>query len=119
MWFQPPLTELSPDTYEPLKKPHFAGPAVISDPYWLDRQVRTEPQIVFVPDGRASRRIRWLKRGLVDVSCRVKLYELLALVVLGSGIMLISASAFGSRRFDGIWLPAKQPAPPAVGLHAE
>jgi hypothetical protein len=42
----------------------------------------------------------------------------LALVVLGSGIIFISASAFGSKRFAGILLSGKQPAPPAVTLHA-
>ena len=72
-WFQPPLTELSPDTYEPSKKPHFAGPAVISDPYWLELHVRHDPQMLLLPDGRPSSRSRWLKRGLVDVSWRGKL----------------------------------------------
>ena len=58
MWFQPPLTALSPDTYEPSKKPHFAGPAVISDPYWLELHVRTDPQNVLWPEGRLSSRTR-------------------------------------------------------------
>src|SRR5215208_2316402 len=73
-WFHPPLTELSPDTYEPLKKPHFAGPAVISEPYWLERHVFTEAQIELLAVGRPSSRMTWLNRGFVDVSCRVKLY---------------------------------------------
>jgi hypothetical protein len=34
------LTALSPETYWPSKKPHFAGPAVISDPFWFEVQVR-------------------------------------------------------------------------------
>ena len=37
---------------------------------------------------------------------------------MGSGIMLSSASAFGSRRLAGMMLPGKQPAPPVVTLQA-
>src|SRR4051812_19809416 len=71
--FHPPLTALSPETYEPSKKPHFAGPAVISEPYWLELQVFSEPQNVSCADGRESSRTTWLKRGFDEVSWRVKL----------------------------------------------
>jgi hypothetical protein len=46
---------------------------VISDPYCDELHVRSEPQIVLLPEGRPSRRSRLLKRGLVEVSCRWKL----------------------------------------------
>src|SRR4029079_12011124 len=100
------------------KKPHFAGPAVISDPYCEELQVRSDPQMVLLPEGRPSRRRRLLTRGFGAVSCRWKLKLLLTLDVFGSGIIVISASAFGSIRFEGITLPGKQPGPPVVTLQA-
>src|SRR3954447_8915366 len=116
--FQPPLTESSPETYEPSKKPHFAGPAVISDPYWLELHVRTVPQKELLPVGRPSRRTRWLKRGLLEVSWRVKLDALFALVLFGNGSRFSSARAFLSSRSVGMTFPGKHPGPPAVTLQA-
>src|SRR4029450_1724124 len=51
--FQPPLIELSPDSYEPLKKPHFAGPAVISEPYGLGRPRGIGPPTWVLPEAAA------------------------------------------------------------------
>src|SRR4029077_179330 len=107
-------TELSPETYDPSKNPHLAGPAVISDPYCDELHVRTDPQRLLLPDGRPSRRMRLLKRGFDEVSWRWKLKLLLSLDVFGSGIMFISASAFGSILAVGMMLPRKQPGPPVV-----
>jgi hypothetical protein len=72
MRFQPPLTELSEKMYEPSKKPHLAGPAVISEPYWFELNVCSAPQNEFAPDGRESIRSRLFQRGLSAVSWRVK-----------------------------------------------
>src|SRR5262245_25185439 len=66
--FHPPFTELSEKMYEPSKKPHFAGPAVISDPYWFELNVCRVPQNVLFPEGRESMRSRLFHRGLSAVS---------------------------------------------------
>ncbi len=72
-WFQPPLTELSPNRYAPLKNPQRAGAAVISEPYWFDMNVRPITQTVSLVDGRPSTRSTLFMRGFSDVSCREKL----------------------------------------------